>query len=147
MKQSHLFILLVFLLAATFSAAIVRTCTGAEPLPSPTPREAGNWETVKSLVKAGLKSDGINISDKDGTRPLHWAVRADELEIADLLLKAGADATAQNRLGLTALNLAAANGNGAMMRKLLDHGADANEVEKTGETILMVATRSAAPTR
>jgi ankyrin repeat protein len=64
------------------------------------------------------------------------------LGIAELLLKAGADATAQNRLGLTALYLAAANGNGAMIRKLLDHGANANQVEKTGETILMVATRS-----
>jgi ankyrin repeat protein len=84
----------------------------------------------------------VNGSDTDGTRPLHWAVRADELAIADMLLRAGADATAQNRLGLTALYLAAANGNGAMIRNLLDHGANPNQVEKTGETILMVATRS-----
>jgi ankyrin repeat protein len=68
--------------------------------------------------------------DNDGTRPLHWAVRADELEIADLLLKAGADATAQNRLGLTALNLAATNGNGAMIRKLLDHGRTPTKSKK-----------------
>jgi ankyrin repeat protein len=103
---------------------------------------AGNWEAVRSLIAGGSKDEGVNGSDKDGTRPLHWAVRADELEIADLLLKAGADATAQNRLGLTALNLAATNGNGAMIRKLFDHGANANQVEKSGETILMVAARS-----
>src|SRR5262252_3184563 len=69
-------------------------------------------------------------------------LRADELDVADLLLRAGADATAQNRLGLTPIYLAAANGNGAIIRKLLEHGANANQVEKTGETILMVATRS-----
>src|SRR5262245_57719253 len=103
---------------------------------------SGNWEAVRSLIAEGAKGEGVNGADRDGTRPLHWAVRADELEIADLLLKAGADATAQNRLGLTALNLAATNGNGTMIRKLLDHGANANQVEKSGETILMVAARS-----
>jgi ankyrin repeat protein len=102
----------------------------------------GNWAKVRTLVAGGLKGEDVNGSDKDGTRPLHWAVRADELEVADLLLKAGADATAQNRLGLTAIFLAATNGNGPMLRKLLDHGANPNQVEKTGETILMVATRS-----
>jgi ankyrin repeat protein len=103
---------------------------------------AGNWEKVRSLLAGGLKGADVNGSDKDGTRPLHWAVRADELEIADLLLKAGAEATAQNRLGLTAASLAAANGNGAMLRKLLARGASANQVEKSGESLLMVATRS-----
>jgi ankyrin repeat protein len=94
------------------------------------------------MITGGSRDDGVNGTDKDGTRPLHWEVRADELEIADLLLKAGADATAQNRLGLTALYLAATNGNGAMIRKLLDHGANANQAEKTGETMLMVTARS-----
>jgi ankyrin repeat protein len=102
----------------------------------------GNWQTVRALVTGGLKADDVNNSDKDGTRPLHWAVRADEVEIADLLLKAGADATASNRLGVTPIYLAAVNGNGVMIRKLLDRGANPNQVEKTGETILMVATRS-----
>ena len=43
---------------------------------------------------------------------------------------------------MTPLFLAAMNGNGAIMRKLLDAGANANHIEKTGETILMVATRT-----
>lgn len=103
---------------------------------------AGNWERVRALVAGGLNGEDVNGSDSDGTRPLHWAVRADELEVADLLLTAGADATARNRLGLTALYLAAANGNGPMIRRLLDHGADPRHMEETGETMLMVATRS-----
>ena len=143
MKQSGKFILLVaFILATTVAAPAVGLAAGAEPVALSDAARVGNWETVRALIAGGLKGDGVNSPDKDGTRPLHWAARADELEIADLLLKAGADAAAQNRLGLTALNLAATNGNGAMIRKLLDHGANANEVEKTGETILMVATRS-----
>jgi len=145
MKQSDHFyfrLLLVLTLIAMVVSPVMGLAAGAEPVALSDAARAGNWETVRSLIASGLKGEGVNSPDKDGTRPLHWAVRADELEIADLLLKAGADATAQNRLGLTALNLAAANGNGAMIRKLLDRGANANEVEKTGETILMVATRS-----
>ena len=145
MKQSGHFyfqLFLVFVLTATIASPAVGLAAGAEPVALSDAARTGNWETVRSLIAGGLKGDGVNSSDTDGTRPLHWAVRADEMDIADLLLKAGADATAQNRLGLTALNLAATNGNGAMIRKLLEHGANANEVEKSGETILMVATRS-----
>jgi ankyrin repeat protein len=103
---------------------------------------AGNWERVRALVAGGLSRDEVEGADSDGTSPLHWAVRADELEVASLLLDAGADAAAQNRLGLTPLSLAAVNGNAAMIRRLLDLGADALGVGRTGETMLMVATRS-----
>ena len=104
--------------------------------------KAGNWERVRALVAGGLRGEDVNAADSDGTRALHWAVRADEVEVARLLLKAGADAAARNRLGVTPLNLAAANGNGPMIRTLLDHGADPHHVERTGETMLMAATRS-----
>jgi ankyrin repeat protein len=73
---------------------------------------------------------------------LHWAIRANEAEIAELLLLSGADAKAADRLGVTPLFLAAMNGNGAIMRKLLDAGANANQIENTGETVLMVAIRT-----
>jgi len=138
----HLPLLLAALFVTTVLTPSVSLAAGAEPVALSDAARSGNWETVRSLIAAGLKGEGVNAPDKDGTRPLHWAVRADETEIADLLLKAGADATAQNRLGLTALNLAATNGNGPLIRKLLDHGANTNQVEKTGETILMVAARS-----
>ena len=103
---------------------------------------AGNWVRVRALVASGLKGEDVNALDRDGTRPLHWAVRADEAEVVELLLKAGADAAARNRLGLTPLYLAATNGNGRIVRALLDRGADPHQVERSGETILMVATRS-----
>src|SRR5689334_23902935 len=59
----------------------------------------GNWASVRSLVSKGLTKENVNTADTDGTRPLHWAVRADELETARLLLRAGADPNAQTRLG------------------------------------------------
>lgn len=142
---SHLWPFLAFVLVAAVgnpTVSLASLAVTGEPAGLSDAARAGNWEAVRLLIAKGLRDDGVNIPDKDGTRPLHWAVRADELEVADLLLRAGADATVQNRLGLTPLYLAAANGNGAMIRKLLGHGANSNQVEKTGETILMVATRS-----
>jgi ankyrin repeat protein len=122
-------------------SALVLTAAGTDTALVDAARTA-NWTLVRSLLAKGLRGETVNAPDNDGTRPLHWAVRADELEIAELLLRAGADAKAENRLGVTPLYLAAMNGNAAMMRKLLDAGADANQIDRTGETVLMVATRT-----
>ncbi len=138
MNTSRL-ILLCLLMLALPSMALAGA---GKPLPLPDAARQGNWEMVRSLINSGVKGDAVDAADSDGTRPLHWAVRADETEIADLLLKAGADANAPNRLGVTALYLATVNGNAAIIRNLLDHGSNANQVEKTGETVLMVAARS-----
>jgi ankyrin repeat protein len=123
----------VFLVVATIA-------TAASPPTLVDAARTGDWTAVRSLVAANKAA--VNSTDADGTQPLHWAVRANEAEIAELLLRSGADAKAADRLGVTPLFLAAMNGNGAIMRKLLDAGANANQVEKTGETILMVTIRS-----
>lgn len=81
----------------------------------------------------------------DGTTALHWAVRADDLQKVESLLRAGANANAVDRYGITPLNLAAVNGNTAIIRKLLDAGANPNAVDSTGETILMTASRTGTP--
>src|SRR5262245_18605033 len=81
----------------------------------------------------------------DGTTPLHRAVRADDLQKVDSLIRGGANAKATDRYGITPLNLAAVNGNVAITKKLLDAGADPNAVDLTGETILMTAARTGKP--
>jgi uncharacterized protein len=88
----------------------------------------------------GQKVD-VNAAGKDGTPPLLWSVRADDIETAGLLLRAGADPTVANRYGVTPLLLACSNGNTAMIRLLLDAGADPNAEDPAGETALMEAAR------
>ncbi len=73
---------------------------------------------------------------------LHWAADQDDAETVKLLLRAGADAKAANRYGVTPLSLACTNGNGAIVKALLDAGADPNGALPGGETVLMTAART-----
>ena len=98
-----------------------------------------NIAAVRSLLAEKVD---VNAAGTDGTPALHWAVRVDDLDMAGLLLGAGADAKLANRYGLTPLAVAAANGSAAMIRLLLDAGADANSMDPAGETVLMIAART-----
>jgi ankyrin repeat protein len=92
--------------------------------------------SVRALI--GQHVD-VNAPGKDGTPALHWVVRVDDLETAELLITAGADVKFADRYGVTPLYLACTNGNAAMIRLLLDAGADPNSVDPTGQTALMTA--------
>src|ERR1700689_1347710 len=103
----------------------------------------GNKEAVRSLL---AQKANLNASQSDGTTALHWAVRADDLDTAELLIRAGANVSAANRDGATPLLLAAVNGNAAMLEKLIQAGADPNApLTKYGETALMMAARTGKP--
>ena len=73
---------------------------------------------------------------------LHWAAYTNDSEIADLLIRAGANAKATNRYGVTPLALASTNGNAAIIEALVKAGADPNLASAEGETPLMLAARS-----
>ena len=107
--------------------------------------KSGNREAVTALLKAPAGAAAVNAPEADGTTALHWAVRADQLEIARLLVASGANANAANRYGLTPLSLAAGNANAAMVKLLLDAGADAKATIRQGETVLMAAARTGNP--
>jgi ankyrin repeat protein len=101
--------------------------------------ERGDRGAVGRLLDLGTPVDTRAV---DGTTALHWAARADHLDLVRMLLTAGADASAADRYGVTPLYLAAENGNAAVIAALLDAGADVNAVAPIGETALMTAVRT-----
>jgi ankyrin repeat protein len=63
--------------------------------------KAGDLQKVKALVKANPSE--VNLKDRSGRTPLHWAARNDHLGIADFLLNSGVDVKAVDNPGYTAL--------------------------------------------
>jgi ankyrin repeat protein len=104
--------------------------------------QRGDRDAIRALLKDPAEVKSV---EPDGTTPLHWAARSDDVETARLLLKAGADAKAANRYGVTPLSLAAVNGSVSMIDALLAAGADANSVITRGQTVLMTAARTGNP--
>jgi ankyrin repeat protein len=107
-------------------------------------------ETGTSTAKEGDRAAVPSLSDTeanldlleaDGTTALIWAAYRNDLERADVLLRAGADVNAANEYGVTALYATATNTDAAMTEKLLAAGADPNAHLLSGETPLMQAAR------
>jgi len=124
-------------LAALLSAATLSAGRGESRLSDAI--QAGNRAEIRRLLKDQAE---VRSAEPDGTTPLHWAVRSDDLETAQALLGAGAQAGAANRYGVTPLSLAAINGNVAMVEALLAAGADAKSTVSKGQTVLMTAART-----
>lgn len=98
----------------------------------------------RDAVRAALarKAD-VNIAQVDGSTALHWAVERDDVELADVLIRAGANVKAVTREGVAPLQLAAINGSAPMIDRLLKAGADPKaRLTQTGDTALMMAART-----
>ena len=129
---------MVLLLVATLSAggAEVRLIDAVK---------AGNADAVRALLKQPAPANDVNAAEPDGTTALHWAVRADDQDVVQLLLRAGARPNVANRYGVTPISLAAGNANASLVEMLLAAGADANTSLPQGETVLMTAARTGSP--
>jgi ankyrin repeat protein len=99
----------------------------------------GDHVAVRALLKERAL---VNQAEPDGTTALHWAIQADDIELATMLVGAGADVKAANRYGLRPLTLAATNGSDAAIALLLKGGADPNTTTDSGEPVLMTAART-----
>lgn len=108
--------------------------------------EIRDGENIRALLQQSFGKPhyalDVNVSQVDGMTALHWAAHHDDLEIAQLLVRSGANVNAVNRYGVTPLTLACTNGNGALVNLLLDAGADPNTTLPGGETALMTAART-----
>jgi ankyrin repeat protein len=99
----------------------------------------GDRAAVRSLLQ---KKADVNAPQADGATALQWAAYRDDLELADLLISAGANPKMANREGATAMQLASLRGSAPMIEKLLNGGAEVNERGTHGETPLMFAARN-----
>jgi ankyrin repeat protein len=102
---------------------------------------ARNHDTpaVRALLNQKVE---VNERSPDGSTALLWLAHWNEVETADLLLGAGADANAANDFRMTPLSQACTNGSAEFVRLLLKSGANPNTAIATGETPLMTCARS-----
>src|SRR3954447_12717540 len=78
---------------------------------------SGNRDAIKTLLKDGAD---VNTTQADGMTALHWAAQKGDVELAKLLLYAGANLKATTRIGgYTPLLMASKNGDTAMIDVLL----------------------------
>ena len=90
--------------------------------------------TVRTLL---IQKVAVDARSHDGATALLWAAHWNDLETAQLLLRAGANANAANDFRITPLSLACTNGNAAFVEHLLTAGANPNTPIATGETPLI----------
>ena len=96
-------------------------------------------QQVRTLLK---DRPDVNVPSEDGSTALLWAAHWNDLETAELLIRAGANANAANDFRMTPLAQACTNGSAGFVDLLLKAGANPNTPIGTGETPLMTCTRS-----
>jgi uncharacterized protein len=96
-----------------------------------------NKDAARALLKQGAD---VNSAQGDGMTALHWAVQKGDLELAQMLMYAGANVKATTRVGgYTPLLVASKIGNATMIDALIAGGADPNTPTINGTTPLMFA--------
>ena len=120
----------IFLMAlvAVWAAAIAAGPTGAVDLPATQTTQdliraaaAGDGPRVAALLQAGADP---NVVDETWTVPLHHAARLGRLDLARMLVRAGARLDWQDVAGVSALILAAAGNHFPVAEYLIWAGAD-----------------------
>jgi uncharacterized protein len=94
------------------------------------------------LLYLGLLGSALLANDPDGTTPLHYAVRRQDVAAVRQILAQHVAIDAANRYGVTPLVLAVEQGNLEIVNALIAAGADVNHALPEGETILMTAART-----
>ncbi len=129
-----------FILSVLGALCLSTTLGAAVDAPVAEAAMRGDRDAVRSLLKQGVD---VNAAQGDGMTALHWAATKNDVEMAEMLLYAGANVKASSRLGAyTPLCLAAKNGNAAMIDALITGGAEVKATTANGTTPLMVAAAS-----
>jgi uncharacterized protein len=91
-------------------------------------------QSLRALLKQRVD---VNVKGHDGSTALLWAAHWNDLDTADLLIRAGGDPNVANDLRTTPLSLACTNASAAMVERLLKAGAQPSTPIATGETPIM----------
>jgi len=89
----------------------------------------GETDIAKTILDTCLthkKMINLNAEDLYGLTPLHFACRAGNLRMAELLIEWGADVNAQEKYGFTPLHEAVESNHIEIVRLLIRKGADKN---------------------
>ena len=99
-------------------------------------REEGHVVSLRALCTAADEGDmrrcelyldaGIDVSAEGLDSPLHWAVRAQHVDVCTLLLERGSDPNSRCFASASTLLHVAVRGKAEVCALLIDHGADVN---------------------
>ena len=106
--------------------------SGAVPPESPVADAAmrADLDKVRILLKAGAD---VNVAQGDGMTALHWSAENRSVEMATMLIYAGANVEAVTRIGgYTPLHLASRSGSAAIVQELLEAGANPTVASSAG---------------
>lgn len=101
---------------------------------------ARDMTTVRALLQE--RGADVNALGPYETPALHWVVRLEDVDTAQLLLEAGANPNLANAYDLLPLHLAIENRDLPMVRLLLASGADPQTPDRAGESSLFLGARS-----
>nr|XP_017522677.2 ankyrin repeat domain-containing protein 27 isoform X2 [Manis javanica] len=93
----------------------------------------------KKLAKIPFGGLGVNVTNQDGSTPLHVAALHGREDLITLLLKHGASAGARNVNQAVPLHLACQKGHFQVVKCLLDSNAKPNKKDVSGNTPLIYA--------
>lgn len=99
--------------------------------------ENGQANAAKQLLQLGVNPD---VLDSGGVSPLMRAVECEQTEIAELLLRHEANVTLKHpETGLPILHKAAARNSVKMLKLVMAHGVDINQLTAKGTSALHIA--------
>lgn len=94
-----------------------------------------NNQVIRLLLKNGADFT-INVKNNDGNTALILACARDQYDIAELLIKYGADTNVKNGVDRPVIVYALTSNNYQMAKLLLDNGADPNATDTNGSFLL-----------